>query len=158
MPQADASSLERFVLAQALVFDEVLAELGAGRKRSHWMWFVFPQLRGLGLSSTSQYYGVASVNEARTYLAHRILGPRLQLCTRAVLAVEGRTLHDIFGSPDDLKFCSSMTLFSVAAGTTNPLFRSALDRFCGGHGDDRTVALLERAGDASRRSAGSFPC
>jgi uncharacterized protein (DUF1810 family) len=151
MPQADASSLERFVLAQAPVFDEVLAELGSGRKRSHWMWFIFPQLRGLGLSSTSQYYGLASVNEARAYLAHRILGPRLELCTRAALAIEGRTLYEIFGSPDDLKFCSSMTLFSVAAGTTNHLFQSALDRFCGGHGDDQTVALLHRPEHASRR-------
>jgi uncharacterized protein (DUF1810 family) len=158
MPQADATSLERFVLAQAPVLEEVLCELGSGRKRSHWMWFIFPQLRGLGLSSTSQYFGVASVNEARAYLAHRILGPRLELCTRAVLAVEGRTLHEIFGSPDDLKFCSSMTLFSVAAGTTNHLFQSALDRFCGGHADHRTVALLQRAEDANRRSAGSSCC
>ena len=146
MSQPDPFSLDRFVTAQAPVFDRVLAELTDGRKRSHWMWFVFPQLRGLGHSSTAQFYGIGSLDEARAYLAHPILGPRLQQCTRAVLAVEGRSLHAIFGSPDDLKFCSSMTLFALAAEDPSSVFRSALDRYCEGRMDERTLTLLRTAG------------
>ena len=116
MHDADPFHLERFVAAQAPVFPAVLAELRAGRKRGHWMWFVFPQLRGLGRSPTAEFYGIGSLDEARAYLAHPVLGPRLTLCTEALLAVEGRSLHAIFGSPDNLKFCSSMTLFSRADG------------------------------------------
>src|SRR3954470_2345249 len=113
MPAAAAFDRERFVTAQAPVFATALAELQAGQKRSHWMWFVFPQLRGLGRSAMARHYGVGSLAEARAYLAHPLLGPRLIECTCAVLAIEGRPLHAIFGSPDDVKFCSSMTLFSL---------------------------------------------
>ena len=115
MPNTDSFDLERFVTAQAPVFATAPAELQAGEKRSHWMWFVFPQLRGLGHSAMAMRYGIGSLDEARAYLAHPLLGPRLIECTCAVLAIEGRPLHAIFGSPDDVKFCSSMTLFSLAA-------------------------------------------
>ena len=139
----DPFDLERFVTAQTSVFERALAELTAGRKRSHWMWFIFPQLRGLGFSTTARLYGVASIGEARAYLAHPILGPRLQTCTRAVLATQDRSLHDIFGSPDDMKFASCMTLFSrAAAGDTAKLFRSAIERYCSGGEDERTLELL----------------
>lgn len=144
MQDTDPFHLERFVAAQAPVFPAVLAELRAGRKRSHWMWFVFPQLRGLGRSSTAQFFGLGSLGEAQAYLAHPVLGPRLTLCTEAVLAVEGRSLHAIFGSPDDLKICSSMTLVSRADGGSTSLFRQALDRFCAGREDERTLTLLEQ--------------
>lgn len=139
----DVFNLERFVAAQAPMFDGVLSEIRAGRKRSHWMWFVFPQLRGLGLSPTAQHYGITDLTEALAYLAHPLLGERLRSCTRAVLAVEGRTLHDIFGSPDDLKFASSMTLFSMATREIPNLFDQAVARYCGGQPDERTVSLLK---------------
>jgi uncharacterized protein (DUF1810 family) len=100
MTSADRFDLERFVTAQAPVFETVLAELRAGRKRTHWMWFVFPQLSGLGRSSTARFYGIGSIDEARAYLAHPVLGPRLDLCARIVLASESPSLHAIFGSPD----------------------------------------------------------
>ena len=143
MREGDPFNLERFVTAQAPVFAAALDELKAGQKRSHWMWFVFPQLRGLGHSSMAQFYGIGSLNEARAYLAHPVLGPRLILCTEMVLAVEGRSLHAIFGSPDDMKFCSSMTLFALAAGKGESTFRRALDRYCDGGIDKRTLALCE---------------
>jgi uncharacterized protein (DUF1810 family) len=146
LPDADPFNLERFVAAQAPVFPAVLDELKAGRKRGHWMWFVFPQLRGLGRSPTAAFYGIASGAEARAFLLHPLLGPRLIGCTEAVLAVEGRSLHAIFGSPDDLKFQSSMTLFSLAEGTGGGVFRRALDRCCAGRPDHRTLALLEAGG------------
>ena len=141
MPDADPFDLERFVTAQAPVFTAALDEVKAGQKRSHWMWFIFPQLRGLGHSSTAQFYGISSLAEARAYLAHPVLGPRLRRCTETVLAVEGRSLHAIFGSPDDLKFCSSMTLFALAAGENERVFWQALDRYCKGRLDERTMAL-----------------
>ncbi len=134
--------LERFVEAQRSAFDAALQELRGGRKRSHWMWFVFPQLRGLGSSRMAQVYGIESLAEARAYLAHPVLGRRLVLCTEVVLATEGKSLNAIFGSPDDLKFCSSITLFSRAAKETTDVFRHALDRFCAGREDTRTLALL----------------
>jgi uncharacterized protein (DUF1810 family) len=143
MTEADRFDLERFVTAQMPVFETVLAELRAGRKRSHWMWFVFPQLRGLGRSSTAQFYGIGSIDEARAYLAHPALGPRLALCTRIVLASEGPSLHAIFGSPDDMKFRSCVTLFSLAADDPDNPFRQALDRWCGGQPDERTLALID---------------
>ena len=146
MTSEDSFDLERFVTAQAPVFETVLAELRAGRKRSHWMWFVFPQLRGLGQSSTAQFYGIASTEEARAYLAHPLLGPRLDLCTRIVLGSEGPSLHAIFGSPDDMKFRSCMTLFSLATGDPANPFRKALDRWCGGRPDVRTLALVDAGG------------
>jgi uncharacterized protein (DUF1810 family) len=143
MPVNDPFDLARFVKAQASIFETALSELKAGRKRSHWMWFVFPQLRGLGSSSTATFYGIGSLAEARAYLAHRLLGARLVLCTETVLASGDRSLHAIFGSPDDIKFCSSMTLFALASLQGENAFVQALDRYCGGRMDERTVALLE---------------
>ena len=116
------------------------------------MWFVFPQLRGLGHSAMAKRYGIGSLDEARAYLAHPLLGPRLIECTRAVLAIEGRSLHAIFGSPDDMKFCSSMTLFSLAPEEDEIVFRQALDRFCDGRADERTLALLGRQAGQLRTS------
>jgi uncharacterized protein (DUF1810 family) len=136
----DPFDLQRFLTVQAPVLDAVLAELGAGRKRSHWMWFVFPQLRGLGSSSMAQHYGLASLAEARAYLAHPVLGPRLRECCALVLAVDGRSANQILGSPDDLKFRSCVTLFGLAA-PAEPLFQQALDKYYGGVPDPRTVAL-----------------
>ncbi|WP_374471800.1 DUF1810 domain-containing protein [Phenylobacterium sp.] len=137
----DPFDLARFVAAQAGVYDTALAELSAGRKRTHWMWFVFPQLAGLGSSPTAQRYAVSGVEEAKAYLAHPVLGPRLMACTAALLAVQDRSAHEIFGSPDDLKFRSSMTLFAAAA-PAEPAFREALARYFGGQPDPRTLALL----------------
>ena len=138
---SDAFHLERFVDAQAPVFETVIAELTAGRKRSHWMWFIFPQLRGLGHSPTAQFFAIASLDEARAYHAHPLLGPQLERCTKTVLESSARSLNDLFGSPDDLKFRSCMTLFEVAVPTV-PLFAQALDRWCAGERDDRTMQLL----------------
>jgi len=143
MTATDRFDLERFVTAQVPVFETVLAELRAGLKRTHWMWFVFPQLAGLGRSSTARFYGIGSPDEARAYLAHPVLGPRLELCTRTVLASESPSLHAIFGSPDDLKFRSSMTLFSLAADDPDNSFRQALDRWCNGQPDEQTLALID---------------
>ena len=137
----DPFDLQRFVAAQAPVLDAVRAELAAGRKRSHWMWFVFPQLRGLGSSTMAQHYGMASLDEARAYLAHPVLGPRLRECCALLLAVPGRSAHEILGSPDDLKFRSCLTLFAAAA-PQEPVFAQALRRFYGGEPDPRTLALL----------------
>jgi uncharacterized protein (DUF1810 family) len=132
--------LQRFVDAQARVIDRVRAELKAGAKKSHWMWFVFPQVKGLGHSETARRYAIASLEEARAYLAHPVLGPRLRECTRLVLAAKGKTLTDIFGTPDDLKFRSSMTLFAHA--TSEPVFREALEKLCGGAEDLETVTRI----------------
>lgn len=133
--------LERFVTAQAPVFDTVLAELTEGRKRTHWMWFIFPQLRALGHSSTAQFYGIGSFAAAQAYHAHPVLGTRLDLCTRTVLQSRARSLHEIFGSPDDLKFRSCMTLFEAAVPEAE-LFGQALDRWCASQRDNKTLALL----------------
>jgi uncharacterized protein (DUF1810 family) len=143
MPVNDPFSLERFVRAQTPIFETALGELKAGRKRAHWMWFVFPQLRGLGASSNATFYGISSLAEAQAYLAHQVLGPRLVLCTQAVLAARERSLHAIFGSPDDMKFCSSMTLFALASAGDENAFGQALERYCGGRMDKRTLAVLE---------------
>lgn len=140
----DPFDLGRFVAAQDPVLDTVRAELRAGRKASHWMWFVFPQLRDLGRSPTALRYGVASLAEAEAYLAHPLLGPRLVECTELVNRVEGRTIHEILGSPDDMKFRSCMTLFAIA-GPGLPAFPAALRRHFGGAGDARTLELLGRA-------------
>ena len=138
---SDAFDLERFVLAQDPVLDAVRRELAEGRKRSHWMWFVFPQLAGLGRSAVARHYGLASLAEARAYLAHPLLGPRLVECTGLVNRVEGRSAHAILGSPDDLKFHSCMTLFAQA-GPETPDFRLALERYFAGVPDAGTVRLL----------------
>ena len=137
----DPYRLQRFVDAQATVHEQALRELVKGAKRSHWMWFVFPQLRALGLSGTAQHFGLGSLAEARAYLAPPLLGPRLRQCTRAVLGVQGRTAQQIFGTPDVLKFCSSMTLFE-RADPQEPCFAQALERFYDGQRDARTLALL----------------
>lgn len=134
--------LQRFVTAQDPVFAAVLDELDAGRKQSHWMWFVFPQLRGLGRSSTARFYGLASLDEARAFRAHPTLGPRLLEATNAVLAHRDRSAYDVFGSPDDLKFRSSMTLFARADPEGAAPFRAALAQFYGGREDEATLALL----------------
>jgi uncharacterized protein (DUF1810 family) len=140
---ADPFRLHRFVDAQAPLHATALAELRRGRKQSHWMWFVFPQIAGLGLSPTTQFYAIGSLDEARAYLAHPVLGPRLREATAAVNALIGRTAHDVFGSPDDLKFRSSMTLFREAA-PEEALFQAALDRYFAGEADPRTLELLGR--------------
>jgi uncharacterized protein (DUF1810 family) len=141
----DPHHLERFVTAQEPVIATVLDELRAGRKRSHWMWFVFPQLQGLGTSSMAQLFGIGSLAEARAYLAHPVLGARLRECCTLMLQVPGRSAHDILGSPDDLKFRSCVTLFSLAE-PQEPLFRACLDRFYGGEPDPRTLALCGTMG------------
>ena len=135
------NDLERFVEAQDRVYEDVRQELAAGRKATHWMWFVFPQLRGLGRSATAQYYGIGSRGEAAAYLQHPVLGARLRECVDLVLAVDGSTAHAIFGSPDDLKFRSSMTLFAAVA-PGQPLFRRALERYFGGQPDPATLEIL----------------
>jgi uncharacterized protein (DUF1810 family) len=138
---ADPFELERFVIAQAPVVADVERELAAGHKQSHWMWFVFPQLRGLGHSAMAERYGISSVAEARAYLAHPVLGTRLRAWTALVLRVEGRTARAIFGTPDDLKLRSSMTLFAAAAPGGRG-FRDVLAKYFGGEGDPRTIELL----------------
>ncbi len=137
----DAFFLDRFLEAQAEVLPEVLAELRAGRKRSHWMWFIFPQMKGLGQSPQSFHYGIGSLEEAQAYLRHPILGPRLVECTLLVNRVEGRSIREILGSPDDIKFRSSMTLFAAAA-EDDAVFRAALDKYFGGQPDRLTLELL----------------
>jgi uncharacterized protein (DUF1810 family) len=146
MPVVDSFNLGRFIAAQHQIFEAALHELRAGRKQSHWMWFIFPQLRGLGHSPRAILYSIGSLEEARAYLAHPVLGSRLLLCTQAVLAIEGRTLHEVFGSPDDAKFCSCMTLFAQATERdTGKPFRAALDRYCDGRMDPQTMVLLNSA-------------
>jgi len=133
--------LQRFVDAQDPVFDQVCAELGAGAKRSHWMWFVFPQLRMLGRSGTARFYGIEDRDEALAYWQHPLLGPRLKQCAELVLGVRGRTVNEIFGSPDDLKLCSSMTLFEAVA-PEEAVFGKVLDRFYQGRRDKATLHAL----------------
>lgn len=140
----DAHDLDRFVRAQEGTIAAALAELRAGRKRTHWMWFVFPQLRGLGHSQTAQHYGIASLAEARAYLAHPVLGPRLVECAEALLAVQARSAHEILGSPDDLKLRSSMTLFASAADDDATVFADVLDRYFDGRPDPMTTGMLAR--------------
>ena len=139
--------LQRFVDAQNPIFDRVVAELRAGRKTTHWMWFVFPQIEGLGFSAMAARYAIASLAEARAYLAHDLLGSRLRACTDAVNGVQGRTVLEIFGRPDDLKFRSSMSLFAHVAEPGSP-FAQALDRYFRGEPDPATLARL---GPASGR-------
>ena len=134
--------LQRFVDAQAPVFADVCDELAAGRKTTHWIWFIFPQLRELGRSATARFYGITSRDEALAYWQHPVLGPRLKQCAELVLQVSGKTAHDIFGTPDELKLRSCMTLFAAVAGE-EPVFTRVLERFYGGRPDERTLALLE---------------
>jgi uncharacterized protein (DUF1810 family) len=136
----DPFDLQRFVDAQAPVYPRVLAELRQGRKQSHWMWFIFPQLSGLGHSPMARRFAIASREEAVAYLEHDILGSRLRECTALVDAVQGRTIREILGSPDDVKFCSSMTLFGAVS--SDPRFAKAIVKFYGGTPDRRTLDLL----------------
>ena len=138
----DPFNLERFLNAQQPVFRAVVAELKVGRKSTHWMWFVFPQMRGLGSSAMAERYGIVSLEEARAFLAHPELGRNIRACTEIVLSLEGRSLDQIFGSPDDAKFFSSMTLFTRAADNAQSAFARALERYCGGSMDARTLELL----------------
>ena len=135
--------LERFTSAQAAIYGGVLAELRSGRKRTHWMWFIFPQIEGLGHSATTMHYAIKSIDEARAYLNHPVLGPRLRECAEAVLAIEGRTASEIFPYPDDLKLKSSMTLFA-AASEPGSVFVRVLDKYFAGRQDERTLQLLKR--------------
>ena len=148
MTTNDPFDLERFVLAQDSVgtYDSAVDDLRAGRKRGHWMWFVFPQIAGLGLSPMSKRYAISSLEEARGYLAHPILGKRLEECARVLTELEGKTAEEIFGSVDAMKLRSSMTLFARAA-PESPLFRAVLDAYFGGLADEATEARLAEAVD-----------
>ena len=139
----DPFDLDRFVRAQDPVIAQARRELGEGRKRGHWMWFMFPQLRGLGRSDTARHYGIGSLAEARAYLAHPVLGVRLVECAGLANKVEGRSVHEIFGSPDDLKFRSSMTLFALARPGAS-VFHDALEKHFGGEPDPLTAEMLSR--------------
>ena len=141
---ADPFHLGRFVAAQDHAYAQVCAELAAGRRLRHWMWFIFPQLAGLGSSPAARRYALTGTAEARAYLAHDILGPRLRECTSLVNAVHGCTALQIFGAPDDLKFRSSMTLFALSAGSAN-VFREALARYFDGEPDPLTLQVLRSA-------------
>jgi uncharacterized protein (DUF1810 family) len=138
----DPYDLTRFVDAQHAVYSRVIEELSQGRKQSHWMWFIFPQITGLGFSEMAQRFAIGSRDEATAYLAHHILGPRLIECTRLVLAVEGRTIHDVLGSPDDMKFRSSMTLF--AAVSDNAIFDEAVTKYYPAGKDPTTLEILAK--------------
>jgi len=139
----EREGLERFVEAQnhAGAYEDAVRELRAGKKETHWMWYVFPQIEGLGESAMAQRFAIRDLDEARSYLAHDILGPRLKEATTITLQHKDKTLKDIFWEPDDLKFCSSMTLFEAAG--VGDLFTGALEAFCGG---ERDAATLERIG------------
>ena len=141
--QDDGFDLQRFVEAQHAVWPRVRGELAAGAKTSHWMWFVFPQLRGLGRSATALHFGLASGGEAGAYWRHPLLGPRLKEGSQLVVAVAGRSALQIFGPPDDLKFRSCMTLFEAVA-PDEPVFARALEKYFGGERDARTLELLRR--------------
>jgi uncharacterized protein (DUF1810 family) len=137
----DPYNLERFVDAQNPVFTQVCSELREGQKQSHWMWFIFPQIEGLGSSPLARKYAISSLDEAKAYLDHALLGPRLRECVQLVLTVDHRTVGQIFGTPDDLKFRSSLTLFS-RADPESPLFQRALQKYFGGEADPATLARL----------------
>jgi uncharacterized protein (DUF1810 family) len=141
----DPYDLHRFVQAQQDIYAQAVDELADGHKTSHWMWFVFPQLRGLGRSPMATRFGIASLDEARAYLDHPLLGSRLKQCVRLVLRIDGRSINEIFGSPDDMKFRSCMTLFDLAA-PQEAIFAQALQKYFGGTPDERTLTLLRQHG------------
>lgn len=138
----DRFDLQRFVSAQECQYNDAISELKSGRKLTHWIWFVFPQLEGLGRSPTAQHYAIRSLAEARAYLDHPLLGARLKECTSAVLNVEGRTAHEIFGHPDDLKFHTCMTLFAAISGQES-IFEKAIEKYYNGTSDQATLDLLK---------------
>jgi uncharacterized protein (DUF1810 family) len=144
MEGRDGYDLERFVRAQEGVYEQACAELRAGRKRTHWMWFIFPQIKGLGSSEMAMRYAIASIEEAKAYLEHPVLGSRLRECTQTVLDVKGKTAEEIFGYPDNLKFHSSMTLFAQAAEISEEdlVFSQALDKYFEGKEDAETIERL----------------
>ena len=151
----DPYDLNRFILAQEHAYREAIAEIRAGRKRTHWMWYVFPQIDGLAFSSTSKRFAIRDAEEARRYLAHPVLGPRLLECAEAVIGIGGRSATEIFGSPDDLKLCSSMTLFASVL-PPGSVFDRVLAKYFSGERDGRTLQLLglvHEAGDTSPASA-----
>ncbi|MDP6546928.1 MAG: DUF1810 domain-containing protein [Phycisphaerae bacterium] len=137
----DPFNLNRFTKAQESVYDRAMAELAGGQKRSHWMWFIFPQIEGLGHSSISRQYAIKSIEEAREYLKHPLLGARLSDCAEAVLGIDGRSASEVFGFPDDLKLRSSMTLFATIS-ERGSAFALVLDKFFNGDQDERTLQLL----------------
>ena len=143
MKPDDPYELNRFLRAQEGVYERALSELKNGQKRTHWMWFIFPQIDGLGYSPMAKRYSIKSLEEARQYLDHPVLGKRLLECTLAVVALKGGSASEIFGYPDDLKFKSSMTLFEKIAGA-GTVFSSALDKYCHGKRDVTTLRLLEK--------------
>lgn len=136
-------SLERFIEAQKSTYESALSEVQAASKQTHWMWFIFPQLKGLGQSNTAQFYGIADLNEAKEFLRHPLLGNRLIEITQTLLSQPNRDVHKIFGSPDDMKLHSSLTLFAEAADAHNSVFKQALTAFFDGKKDDRTIKMLE---------------
>jgi uncharacterized protein (DUF1810 family) len=139
--RGDPYELNRFINAQERIYDRVLAELRGGQKRTHWMWYIFPQIDGLGHSPTTRHYAIKSVEEARRYLSHPVLGARLVECAEAVLAVQGRSVSDIFGYPDDMKLQSSMTLFALVAESRS-VFERVLDKYFQGKRDARTLQIV----------------
>ena len=141
----DRFDLDRFVTAQAGAFTQAVGELRSGRKQSHWMWFIFPQLAGLGASLVSQRYAISSVAEAKAYLLHPLLGARLLECTRIVNGLQGRSAYQIFGSPDDAKFRSSMTLFELAGGPHSE-FTRALEKYFSAERDRKTLEFIQGTG------------
>ena len=140
---SDTFDLNRFTSAQQNIYDSALAELRSGQKRTHWMWYIFPQIDGLGHSTTSKHYAIKSLEEARQYLNHPVLGKRLLECAEAVYAVEGRSVSEIFGYPDNLKLKSSMTLFASVAAPGS-VFARVLDKYFNGERDALTLQLLEK--------------
>ena len=140
----DPFNLARFTEAQERIYGAVLAELKSGQKRTHWMWFIFPQIDGLGHSPTAKHYAIKGIEEARAYLDHPVLGPRLVECAEAVLAVEGRSVSAIFGYPDDMKLKSSMTLFASVAEGHRSVFIRVLEKFFGGEQDGATLRIIKR--------------
>ena len=137
----DPFHLARFVQAQERDYEQALSEIKAGRKQSHWMWYIFPQLEGLGSSPMSQHYAIRSADEARAYVAHPVLGPRLTACAEAALQIEGRSAYDIFGSPDDIKLRSCATLFA-AVSPGGSVFHRVIAKYFDGREDERTLQLL----------------
>ncbi|WP_114984519.1 DUF1810 domain-containing protein [Cyclonatronum proteinivorum] len=135
--------LSRFIQAQDKSYEEALSEIKSGRKRSHWMWYIFPQFKGLGFSETSKYYSIKDIDEAERYLNHPILGERLKLITKELLALNENNANKVFGSPDDLKLKSSMTLFSAIDTSEENIFQAVLNKFFNGQTDNKTLTLLK---------------
>ena len=154
-PRSDPYDLGRFVRAQQGDYERALAEIRSGRKRSHWMWYIFPQLQGLGFSATSRRYAIKSLDEAKAYLTHPVLGPRLIACCEAALGVTGRSALQVFGAPDDMKLRSSATLFERVA-PVGSVFEQVLEKYFGAERDQVTLRLLD-AVEADRSSTGGIP-